>query len=338
MNLIAILDFFILIFSIGVFFLFVRRWKYRFSVITECLLISIFIVLSFYYLSNFLEWSEITDILVNAEDYVSILAPVLWLFFIYAYIQKNTEKELRKEEKNVREAYKITEYYKDLFSHDIRNILQNILLANNLIEFIEQDKLKEIELRNATQIIKEQIIYAKLLVSNVTNLSILQSISKSLVSIDIIEVLNQSINQIYDLFDHRNINIIRNFKNQPMHIFANHYLEQIFDNILINAIKHNINPNIEIQVNVSSEKNNDINFIKIEFIDNGIGIIDERKKLIFHRVESNQKYGMGTGLSLIKNLIEEFKGYISVANRVELDFTKGSVFKILFPKIENKII
>ena len=293
MNLIALMDLFTFIFSIIVIFflLVVRRWKYRFSIITDFLLISIFFVISFYYLSNFLEWSEITDILVNVEDYVSILIPVLWIFFLNTYIQKNTEKELRKEEKNVREAYRITEYYKDLFSHDISNIFQNILLANNLIEFIDQkqDKVKEVSLRDATQIIKEQITYAKLLVSNVINLSILQSMPKLLVSIDIIKVLNRSIDQIYDSFDHRKINIIRNFKNQAIHIYANHYLQQIFDNILINAIKHNINQDIEIQVNVSFEKKNDMNLIKIEFIDNGIGIIDERKKLVFQRVESDKK-------------------------------------------------
>jgi len=46
---------------------------------------------------------------------------------------------------------------------------------------------------------------------------------------------------------------------------------------------------------------------------------------------------MGTGLSLIKNLVKEFNGFISVANRVEQDFTKGTVFSIIFPKVENKI-
>lgn len=100
---------------------------------------------------------------------------------------------------------------------------------------------------------------------------------------------------------------------------------------MINAIKHNGNQHIEIQVNVSSEKKNDINFIKIDFIDNGIGIIDERKDLVFQRDESDSKFGMGTGLSLTRTLVQEFNGFISVANRVEHDFTKGSVFSILFP-------
>ena len=74
-------------------------------------------------------------------------------------------------------------------------------------------------------------------------------------------------------------------------------------------------------------------YIKIEFKDNGIGISDSRKVSIFER--GNRRYqksrGMGLGLSLVKKVIDLYQGKIWVEDRVKGDYKQGSNFVLLIP-------
>jgi len=83
------------------------------------------------------------------------------------------------------------------------------------------------------------------------------------------------------------------------------------------------------------KKITDGDFVRIEFIDNGIGIPDVRKNTIFNRrvgYNSNLK-GMGIGLSLVKKIVQLFNGEIIVEDRIKGDYTKGSNFILKFPRI-----
>jgi signal transduction histidine kinase len=73
------------------------------------------------------------------------------------------------------------------------------------------------------------------------------------------------------------------------------------------------------------------NHIRIEFTDNGIGIEDARKEEIFLRAYNKDKSisGLGLGLSLVKKIIETYKGQIWVEDRIKGDYSKGSNFIIL---------
>ena len=71
----------------------------------------------------------------------------------------------------------------------------------------------------------------------------------------------------------------------------------------------------------------------MEFIDNGIGVPDERKKMIFKRGNRELKgsKGMGIGLSLVKKILKNYKGKIWVEDKVKGDYSKGSKFVLLIP-------
>ncbi len=66
-------------------------------------------------------------------------------------------------------------------------------------------------------------------------------------------------------------------------------------------------------------------------MDNGIGIPDESKELIFEKgyKKDTKIRGMGIGLSLVKKIVESFQGEIWVQNRIKDDYSKGSNFVIL---------
>lgn len=96
---------------------------------------------------------------------------------------------------------------------------------------------------------------------------------------------------------------------------------------------HNKNKIIEVLIKVSKEKYDQIPYIKIEFIDNGIGISNERKKEIFFaREEEESKFKIGLGLSFIKKIVEYYKGKIWVEDKIKGEYSKGSNFKLLIPE------
>ena len=74
-------------------------------------------------------------------------------------------------------------------------------------------------------------------------------------------------------------------------------------------------------------------YLKIEFIDNGIGMSDALKKIVFIKGFETEKRtkGMCLGLSLVREVVESYNGEIKVENRVKDDYTKGSNFILTFP-------
>ena len=71
--------------------------------------------------------------------------------------------------------------------------------------------------------------------------------------------------------------------NKSMWANANELLLNVFENILINAVKYNENSVVEINVKISKHVYRNINYLKIEIKDNGTGIPDDRKQVIFER-------------------------------------------------------
>jgi signal transduction histidine kinase len=268
---------------------------------------------------------------VNIEDYVALLAPLAWFFFMYTYLQKKNEKSLRENQKNIEEAYRYTEFYKDLFTHDIRNIIQNILLAENFIEQSNSEEDKIDKLPEIFALIKEQVLRGENLISNVTRLSEIRKSPVIIQTVDLKKILVKTVENIKNLYDHRNF--IVQIPDQKLLVKANDFLEIIVENVLINSIIHNKNTPIKVWIKQSKYKNNQTNYIKIEFMDNGIGISDERKKEIFiTREEEETKFRTGLGLSLIKKVIENYGGKIWVEDRIKGDYSKGSNFVLLIPE------
>ena len=112
-----------------------------------------------------------------------------------------------------------------------------------------------------------------------------------------------------------------------------------FYNILLNAIRHNENFIKEIFIKISRIENEDKKFIKIEFIDNGIGISDCFKHTIFQKkIEngSNSK-GLRIGLTLVKKIIDSYNGKIYIEDKISGDHTQGSNFIVTIPEAVKNI-
>jgi PAS domain S-box-containing protein len=257
------------------------------------------------------------------------------VIFINITEQKQVEEAIKKSETKYREAYNRAEFYKDLFTHDINNILQNILSGIQLSEIKIGDSEKLEKLEEYFSIIKDQLKRGAKLVSNIRKLSKLEEAEISIKKVEICSILEKSIAYMKNAYTDKNMTIQVDSIDKKLYVHANELLEDVFENILVNAIKYCDNLTVEILVKISKEKIENKNYIRFEFMDNGIGIDDSRKDLVFQRGYSDEKsaQGMGLGLSLVKKIIDNYKGKIWVEDRVKRNYKKGSNFVILIPEV-----
>lgn len=116
--------------------------------------------------------------------------------------------------------------------------------------------------------------------------------------------------------------------NNPKIIAKKSDIIKIIDNLISNAIRYNIeNGKIEIKTFLKENK------LVLRIQDTGIGIPKEDLSNIFaefYRTENARKkinYGTGLGLSLIKQLLENYNGSIKVESEIDI----GTTFTLIFP-------
>ncbi|MCK4480166.1 MAG: PAS domain S-box protein, partial [Candidatus Lokiarchaeota archaeon] len=241
---------------------------------------------------------------------------------------KNADEALKLSEKKYRKAYNRANFYKDIFGHDINNILHIINSSAELISYHLGDSEKSKVIEDISNIIKKQVERGAKLVSNVNTLSQLEEESIHTKPTEICKLMQNSIDFLTKTYDDKKIIVNDVCEEDHLIANANDLLQDVFDNILINSIKYNENPTIEIVIKVSKTLVDRKKFIKMEFSDNGIGVPDDRKKIIFKRGNRELKgsKGMGIGLSLVKKIMKGYDGKIWVEDKVKGDYSQGSNF------------
>ncbi|MEJ2248539.1 MAG: HAMP domain-containing sensor histidine kinase [Candidatus Lokiarchaeota archaeon] len=248
---------------------------------------------------------------------------------------KEIESNLRSSQKQFKEAFNRAEFYKDIFAHDMNNILQNILSSLELNSLAVKENNKYQILNETYNVIKNQIKRGATLISNVRKLSEIEENDINLFKLNLLDYLEKSIKDVREIYNNKNLKLELNSFDHQIVVLANELIVDIFENLFQNAIHHNENEAKEIIINVKEVSDTKANkdFVQIEFIDNGKGIEDKRKINIFERATNGAKgvRGMGLGLSLVKKIIEIYGGEICVEDRVKNDFKKGSKFIMTLP-------
>lgn len=238
---------------------------------------------------------------------------------------------ITKSEKRYQDAYDRVNFYKNIFSHDIRNILTHLLTS---IAILNQLSTKNLEMNNISQItslMKDQILRGAHLVENVDKYSDIDQILEDFKPVDVMDVLNTVKRTIGEKFHDKILNISFEHKKQEEYLVkANEFLVDVFENLINNSIMHNENDQIEININIMKCEGDGKNYVKMEFIDNASGIPDDKKEFIFSDAPKENAI-RGIGLSLVTKIIDSYKGKIWVENRLPEDYEKGSKFILLLP-------
>lgn len=107
-----------------------------------------------------------------------------------------------------------------------------------------------------------------------------------------------------------------------------HWLRQMFDNLIGNAVKYSL-PNGVVRVSATSSDGE----VMVMIEDNGPGVPEDEREFVFHRYyrvesESGRVTGVGLGLSIAKWAAEAHGGNI----RVEGVEPRGARFKVTLPR------
>ena len=140
-------------------------------------------------------------------------------------------------------------------------------------------------------------------------------------------------NEIFDINEEIR-NIINVFSDESIYFHSNKivimiemdkiYLSRIITNLVANA-RQARNTDKESVINVNVEQRHKRIIIDVE--DNGVGIPEEMYDRIFEPNFTSKTSGTGLGLTMVRKMVEEYKGEISVKSEVD----KGSTFTISFP-------
>lgn len=145
---------------------------------------------------------------------------------------------------------------------------------------------------------------------------------------DIRQMTKELIERYEEQFRARNISVVTDLGSEEnVEYLGDEYrLEQVFSNLLNNAIKYGLDAPVEIHLRWSEKD------IQFSVKDNGQGISEENLPKIFERYErlvsSTNVSGLGLGLYISKNIVEAHRGEI----KVESGPGKGSVFTVILPR------
>ncbi|MFX1329305.1 MAG: PAS domain S-box protein [Promethearchaeota archaeon] len=261
---------------------------------------------------------QLSEVMIGGKMYFQIIANNITE-------QKEAEAALRESEAQFHIAYDRANFYKELFAHEVNNVFKNIqsFIMDYTKKLIPTKKNKR--LYNLLEDIKEQNQSGAKLVYIVQKLAEIESKPLALTKMDLYTILGEAIKNVYELFQYKKVNITIYPPNEKFYVLANEILVDVFENVLLNIIEYNKNPEIEIEVIIYRQLKDEINYLKMEFVDKAIEISQDFKEEIALNEEKNYKTfkSMLLGLSFVDQIISSLKGEIWVT---------GSNFLIIIPE------
>ena len=296
----------------------------------------------------------------NNQDNDTIFSLDNWSYSNDISIVKNTAycfdliwEEKENHDKTIKEKMH-SELLSDLISHDIGNYHQTI--QNSLDVLTSTIKRNNNDTKDLCQnnerifsvltVAKKALDKSQSLVDNIRRLERLYT-QKDLELI--LKNLPDAINNAYitveqTLYDNNpqgkrirfSLNVVDGHNNlNDINVIAEDLLEEIFVNLFSNSVKYTESWEVKIDVLIREYFIGEVKYWMVTVSDYGKGIPDSMKRELFKRFYSKAK-GSGLGLSIVKTLVERYKGKIWVGDRVYEDRTRGTAFGMIFPAVQEK--
>jgi signal transduction histidine kinase len=242
----------------------------------------------------------------------------------------------------------------DLISHDIGNYHQIIQSSLNIVTSIikrNNDDTNGLSQNNeriflAITAAKKALDKSRSLVDNIRRLERLHTQKDlNLVLKNLPDVINNAFTTLeQSLYDNNpqgkrirfSLNVVDDHNNPTgINVIAEDLLEEIFVNLFSNSIKYTVSSEVKIDVLIREYFIGVVKYWMVTISDYGKGIPDSMKKELFERFYSKAK-GSGLGLSIVRTLVERYKGKIWAGDRVYEDYTQGAAFGMIFPAAQEQ--
>ncbi|NMC06457.1 MAG: GAF domain-containing sensor histidine kinase [Candidatus Lokiarchaeota archaeon] len=242
-------------------------------------------------------------------------------------------EEIKKTNDQLQDANQDAGFLKDLLVHDIRNVFQAISSVVGLWNLRLSRESQPAGLVDSLGVISAHISRGASLITSIQQLEKLGDPRLALEQLDVIAPLRETISLLRKRHPSKQLDITLQVDDEPIIAIATSLLRDVYENILNNAVMHSPRQAIKIQVIVRRVGNGDGSSVRLEFIDNGTGIEDDRKATIFDRSSFKKpgKEGLGIGLSVVKRILARCGGKIWVEDAVKGDHARGSKFIVVLP-------
>ncbi len=220
----------------------------------------------------------------------------------------------------------------DLMTHDINNFNQGIM---GYIELLLQDKHLDDNQRKYAERALVQVRNNARLIDNIRKLAKVRTmLDSTFVPSDLQKAIADAIDIVTKTVADRKVTVVSTLAPGTHYVMANEYLNEIFFNVISNAVKFDTSMRVRVDVNIEDETSPQGDSWLISVVDRGRGIPDDRKSVVFERFATGVTgvKGFGLGLSIVSSIVQKFGGRIWVEDRVKGDASKGTVFKIMLPK------
>jgi PAS domain S-box-containing protein len=246
---------------------------------------------------------------------------------IVGVVREVTER--KQNEERLIEERNFAELYLDILGHDINNINQAIMTST---ELLLMDRNMTEKTRNYIKNLYQQSQRITDLVRNVRRLSQLKKSEFEEKNIDVSQIIDNSKVHIQKVHSGRRIEINHSISDSEVLIKSSELLQDLFDNIINNAVKYDQNEDVVVDIVHTLDENG--NFWRLEIKDKGPGVPDKLKHSIFKRLEQDLEnlHGFGVGLTVAHEIVNRSGGRVWVEDRVKGEPEKGSNFVVLLPK------
>ncbi|MGD9962835.1 MAG: ATP-binding protein [Thermoplasmata archaeon] len=292
------------------------------------------------------DWHELdylkllfTDRQGNVNGYIEVIEPVSGKVFdngtveamhIFSQLAGVAIENARMYQRQVEVAQR-TKFLADIIAHDINNYNQAVTsylaMAQGEGEGLGGTSKFLERASSAAWSISELIQRASMLAK------IEEEGAADMGPIELGEVLKESSATVMREFADQKTKINLSLGGNRYFVTGNEFADDIFTNILRNAVDYDPHDEVVVDVTIGEFFVDYLRYWCVSIADNGVGIPDSKKAIVFGRFNGREDTptGTGLGLSIVRAVVEAYKGMVWVEDRVPGDHSKGSVFKVALP-------
>ena len=209
-------------------------------------------------------------------------------------------------------------------SHGLKTPIASLVGVSDLLA---DEKLDESTRKDLTGILRSESLRLSRLCDGIVTLTKMErdfEPKKKPLQLD--EQIRHAVILITEKWKQKEIDLT--FTSQPVHCVTDPDLSmQVWTNLLDNAVKYS-SDSVHLMIDIQEENDT----ARVTIADNGIGMSEEDQRHIFeqfYQVEhSHVQEGNGLGLTIVKTIVDQLGGSISV----ESEIGKGSTFQVILPK------
>ena len=246
-----------------------------------------------------------------------------------------------------RNSRRQAELLQDILSHDLRNYNQAVMSSALMLkEDLEEGKTIPSDAESTVDAIIRATKGSTELIDRAKELArAISTWGVQLHTINLGATLKRAISLVTKVYDDKRIALSLSVSPEA-NVLADALLDEVFVNILTNAVKYTQGVNVTVSIKAQEEKENTRSplrnpegatpgqrYWRIDISDEGKGMPDEVKEKVFTRYATTSSGG-GLGLSIVHALVKgRYGGDVVVMNRVEHDYSKGTTIQLWLPGV-----